>query len=641
MKKILFLMCVIALSITALASCGEKCEHPVSEEWTSNAENHWHATTCEHGEFRQGYAAHADADEDGVCDVCAYEMGHTHTFSSKWSKDEEKHWKDATCSHTGEKAEESLHFDEDQNGKCDACTAHVHILDGAGFCSGCNKEIKPVDEYDVGSVIYATTARNHNVTGGTINYYQISRFADPADNGEIKHLVEYSLGTNGTYSKRYYDEVEVIGEHPNAYVQLTGETEILEKWVKRISADNVEGISAISVNGVYKNAEPSSFGPDDLAGYYYAISTLADGHGAEAVLASIYDAYVEYGIENAVVVHDDENNKYDFSFKALVVHETNIVVGGSGSVYNANYFEVSVSFTYAEDYTLKSLDVSCDVWTSDPGTDPNNMGQINKPEVDLQYDPETDTFIFVEYDKKNDKFVPATTTPRADSYKITVVQNVGTREEIELNDGSEFAPDSFEIFTDEELSSKASNLELEIGDTSVILYIGCTPADSFTAFMKNDLDIVVKDTKGNVTNGISVTLTGDVIYVIPTKAGSYVIEFNALGITRTVKATVTGIELGGEHTFELTTTTSYGWDDFYEFIPTTPGVYTFYLPAFFGIFSEDSNAPEVDPYAIDGNLGYNPGVPHTVTVTLKPGQTFRFNYGATTVGTFTIGYDAP
>ena len=97
MKNKFLLILSLVLSVTMLlASCGgtaneggsgEICEHTFAEGWAVDAANHWHAATCEHGEIKDSLAAHTDANEDGKCDVCAYEVGHTHTFASEWSKD--------------------------------------------------------------------------------------------------------------------------------------------------------------------------------------------------------------------------------------------------------------------------------------------------------------------------------------------------------------------------------------------------------------------------------------------------------------------------------------------------------------------------------------------------------------------------
>ena len=45
--------------------------HTYGEEWKSDEENHWNECVC--GD-KTNSAAHADADEDGKCDVCGYEL---------------------------------------------------------------------------------------------------------------------------------------------------------------------------------------------------------------------------------------------------------------------------------------------------------------------------------------------------------------------------------------------------------------------------------------------------------------------------------------------------------------------------------------------------------------------------------------
>ena len=260
--KISAILLVIIISLLAFASC-KKCEHPLLDEWESDDEYHWHPTECEHGEFRSEPEAHVDVDQNKVCDECGQKVVHKHTYSENWTITETEHWREATCVHTEEKGDRGFHVDDDLNGKCEKCGTHVHILDGAGFCAGCNKEIVPVEEGDIGSVISATTARTHNVVSAVLDYYQISRLAN--SNGVIEHTVDYFFGTNGIYSKRYYAEVNQNGAS-------TGKTELMEKWIKKLSATSVSGITVESVDGKVKDAYPSDFSISDLAGDYYAIS---------------------------------------------------------------------------------------------------------------------------------------------------------------------------------------------------------------------------------------------------------------------------------------------------------------------------------------------------------------------------------
>ena len=65
-KRILAVICLVLTFAVALVSCGSdtECEHTFSEAWANDAENHWHAATCEHGEVKDSLAKHVDADED-------------------------------------------------------------------------------------------------------------------------------------------------------------------------------------------------------------------------------------------------------------------------------------------------------------------------------------------------------------------------------------------------------------------------------------------------------------------------------------------------------------------------------------------------------------------------------------------------
>ena len=67
----LSLVCTFACAF-GLAACGEKHAHTYSEEWQSDANNHWHAATCEHTDEKSNVAAHVDANNDGMCDICEY-----------------------------------------------------------------------------------------------------------------------------------------------------------------------------------------------------------------------------------------------------------------------------------------------------------------------------------------------------------------------------------------------------------------------------------------------------------------------------------------------------------------------------------------------------------------------------------------
>ncbi len=164
--------------------CGTETghEHTFETQWTHDAKNHWHKATCGH-QVRNGEAAHDDKNNDGLCDVCAYDYdhkhtyadkptltenghwnapscghdvpginlaehddpnndglcdacgydyGHTHTYANTWNSDDSDHWKDVTCGHNVPVGEKGKHVDDNTDGKCDVCERvvdHFHSFD--------------------------------------------------------------------------------------------------------------------------------------------------------------------------------------------------------------------------------------------------------------------------------------------------------------------------------------------------------------------------------------------------------------------------------------------------------------------------------------------------------------------------------
>ncbi len=640
-RKIFALLLLVALSVMALASCdmlesimgGGECEHTFSEAWSSDAANHWHATTCEHGENKDSLGAHADADENGKCDVCDYEIGHTHTFKSEWTVGDEKHWKDATCSHTDAKGEEGLHKDDNTDGICEVCNGHVHILDGAGFCDGCDKEVKPVVETDLGSVVFATTARMDNVVGGLVEEVFTGHSNHENSDQYSWHTQGFSLGTNGTYTFRTTNQVDKYGVP-------TGKQEVLHRWIPFGTGETILGVSATTVDGVYIDAMPAAYGPGDLAGYFYAISGLSSECGAEATLYAVYQASQLETASDLVIEHDAENNQYSFSFNVFIVNATHM--SDDTTVYNVNYYEVAVEFVYADDYTLTSMEIECVCYTNDPGGD--NSGTWEE-DIDLDYDPETNTvtirsgdltkMIFGGKDyaltrkeagstvfagvytatNGNDSFdvvVTADTvtfTPTGgeeqsfsyayenstltikdaepstlafdythpaygDKYVFTTTQTKGIRGEIELNDGSEFMPTDYNIFEDEACTEVATSAEILIGDQQGRFFIGAAGSgQTFSAFFKPTITVTTAD--GQATTGLQAIAVGQEIQLLNYAVGEYIVTVEAIGITRTATVTIKErpktVEFTG--TFEITITDNYltEYIDFYTFTPENEG----------------------------------------------------------------------
>ena len=123
LKGFIFLFILLAL-VFGLSACKEEPaqqehEHSFSAEWTTDANYHWHAATCEHADQKADRAkhtwittvtteaTHASAGEQVVtCKVCGLSKTQVipaktlaHTYSSAWEHNDDYHWHPTTCGH--------------------------------------------------------------------------------------------------------------------------------------------------------------------------------------------------------------------------------------------------------------------------------------------------------------------------------------------------------------------------------------------------------------------------------------------------------------------------------------------------------------------------------------------------------------
>lgn len=120
-KPLEFLL--IAGILLGLSGCSNASlhEHSFEEAWTNDEYTHWHKSTCGHDvKGDETYHTYGEwtitkqptEDEEGTreheCSVCHYKstgaiakLPHTHAFAAEWAKDENFHWHESTCSHSG------------------------------------------------------------------------------------------------------------------------------------------------------------------------------------------------------------------------------------------------------------------------------------------------------------------------------------------------------------------------------------------------------------------------------------------------------------------------------------------------------------------------------------------------------------
>ncbi len=521
-KRIAAILCLLLTTLVSAVSCdqapaengGAAHTHTYTDAFTSNKSHHWHQATCEHGESKKDYAEHADTNSDGRCDLCEYDMEHSHMLSDEWQYNDEYHWRDALC-HTDIKEMESLHADNNTDGKCDTCEKHMHIVNLYGACGICGIQVEPVKDGELASVINAILGGKNGVTGGSVkyNYTGINKTDNRTDIDE--HIFDFSIGTNGTYTKMTERNTD-------------NQTVITENWLK-ISGNKVSGVRLVTAAGVAGETEPCTYSANDLLGYYYSISSIAEGYGAEEALAAVFRLSSLDKAENFTLLHNDSENKYSFSFGYLDVNEFDILLrdesgnptGGTDTVYKVHYYNINVEFSYTDDFRLSDMKIICDCYTDDPGSGDN---QSYEADIDLDYDPLTGKCTLRE-------------SAGADTYSYTVTQTHGIREEIGLGEADKYIPSDFAFYMDYECTTEIEGaLSLNVGQ-NFFVNIGC-PNDGNVDYIIEGMIIEVQDTDGDAVSGFAEIFSG-AIFITPTTAGSYTITVRSSGLVKILSVVIT------------------------------------------------------------------------------------------------------
>lgn len=115
--RILVVVLVLLLAVTVLVAC-DSHEHNY-DQTGSDAEGHWNYCKEDNAIDETSRAEHVDANSDGKCDVCGYEIPHTHEYNVA-KNDDSYHWKECSC---GERDKSTIasHADDNKDGKCDGC----------------------------------------------------------------------------------------------------------------------------------------------------------------------------------------------------------------------------------------------------------------------------------------------------------------------------------------------------------------------------------------------------------------------------------------------------------------------------------------------------------------------------------------
>ena len=138
-RYIALLVCALLLATMLFVACDDNApvadahQHTFGDVWSMDENSHWHAATCKDGEdcatAKVSVAAHADADKNSICDVCGYDYNHTHTYATEFTSDESGHWYAVSCGCSVDVKDKATHTDADNDGACDVCAydgGHEH-----------------------------------------------------------------------------------------------------------------------------------------------------------------------------------------------------------------------------------------------------------------------------------------------------------------------------------------------------------------------------------------------------------------------------------------------------------------------------------------------------------------------------------
>ena len=93
--------------------------HEFGSQIGSDVNGHWYVATCHPGAVSPK-EEHVDSNNDGVCDVCAFQIC-GHSYAATWTTNETHHWHAILCTCSIERKDYAQHVDADGDGGCDVC----------------------------------------------------------------------------------------------------------------------------------------------------------------------------------------------------------------------------------------------------------------------------------------------------------------------------------------------------------------------------------------------------------------------------------------------------------------------------------------------------------------------------------------
>lgn len=463
--KSMLLLTAAILGVGAFAAACEETEalhvHTYSEDWTSDAEGHFHQATCDDAED-EAKQAHVDKNNDGACDICEY-TDHTHTYSEDWTADCTNHWHAADCGHIVAGADLGAHVDENEDGECDVCKyviedihehyfdtewtsgdgyhwhkalcehkdqisgKEAHNLNDAGDCTVCGEHIVDVDVAKIGDVLAAAQANEYKIIDGAVvateAVYGGTESALTLDTGKINE-VYFVLGNGESYIN--FKSLDVNGNYLG----------VEEQWHQKVSDEEYFGVKLGDVNeNPERELEPMMSAGHFLNGYNYTPGSIIPGVDVDtSTLANILNAlYLQMKagerVSNASESYNEETGKYNFAY---TYYSLNVTTSGGTAIENVQVelFDVNVSFTINEDMII-------------------NWSEFEvKSYRNWEYDPDLN----VPYEDNGDGTITLTgpitkkATANPTIYKYSVAQHSGVRTFTSPYPRESLIPTDFELY---------------------------------------------------------------------------------------------------------------------------------------------------------------------------------------------------
>ncbi len=565
---------IVAVFAFALTSCGgDEHEHTYSDKWTTDENYHWHVATCEHTDKISSKGGHVDNDGDGACDMCGNGEVHMHTYTDAWTSDETGHWHMATCEgHTTVKGDVYKHFNENGDGLCDLC--------GYNVCY--SVEVTAPAVVDAPAVVYVDKVTGTATFEVSVSDLYVLTATGATQKGEV-------VNENG----------ENVYTYELANVTADGEVTLASKqigFVKLVSEDSV----TVTLEDYWSGPRGTVEITLDLeAGSYVLVGESEDGLEVTFMDEYFMDASQfsldEAGEVTVTLAATDYNYEFEaedeveVTYMLLSVPTTDVTMEeleGEGLTFPANV-NMNLTFTAPEAgmYVFTSEtegvvwndDISiCVVYAEEAG-DELEVFVIAREVEGYSY----------EFDWNVEKLVPTGAFVNGESVTI----NYGEATVLE--------------FTAEEdgtynFSAANMNTEVKYYDTDYGFMFNAAWADMKLKAGDKVVLYVSNNTDEDYDGEDSITDT-------------LVVDFKAPLPSFTVEVTDT-----------------YTWIDEYEFTSTVSGTYTFYLPAGVGIMLSTDNGPKVDYYENEYGI--------TADFDIKAETTVTFIFASTATGEYEIEY---